>query len=133
VESKKTDTFKIPENVQDIVSGFYYLRTLNLDKYRNGDVIRLQGFFDDEVFDFTIVFRGREIVETKAGKIRAFRLVPRMPANKLFDGEDAISVYLSDDRNKIPVLIQAEMFVGAVKVDLYKANGLKYRLNTVKN
>jgi hypothetical protein len=132
VESKKIDTFKVPDNIQDIVSGFYYLRTLNLDRYKNGDQIRLQGFFDEEVFDFTIVFRGREVVETKAGKIRAFRLVPRMPANKLFDGEDAVSVYLSDDRNKIPVLIQAEMFVGAVKVDLYKANGLKYKLNTVK-
>ena len=52
-----------------------------------------------------------------------------MPKNKLFDGEDAISVYLSDDKNKIPVLIQAEMFVGAVKIDLYKYKGLKSRLN----
>lgn len=133
VESKKVETFKIPDNVQDIVSGFYYLRTLDLDKYKNGDQIRLQGFFDDEIFNFTIIFRGREVVETKAGKIRAFRLVPKMPDNKLFAGEDAITVYLSDDRNKIPVLIKAEMFVGAVKVDLYKANGLKYRLNTVRN
>jgi hypothetical protein len=133
VESKRVGTFKIPENVQDIVSGFYYLRTLDLDQYKYGDQIRLQGFFDEEVFDMTIVFRGREVVETKAGRIRAFRLVPKMPANKLFDGEDAISVYLSDDRNKIPVLIKAEMFVGAVKVDLYKANGLKYKLNMVRN
>jgi hypothetical protein len=133
VESKRTETFKIPENVQDIVSSFYYLRTLNLDKYKNGDVIRMQGFFDDEVFDIAVTFRGRETVDTKMGRIRAFRLVPKMPANKLFDGEDAVSVYLSDDRNKIPVLIQADMFVGAVKVDIFKANGLKYKLNTVKN
>jgi hypothetical protein len=54
-----------------------------------------------------------------------------MPNNKLFKGENAISVYLSDDRNKIPVLIQAEMFVGAVKVDMYKYQGLKTRLNLV--
>jgi hypothetical protein len=42
-----------------------------------------------------------------------------------------VSVYLSDDRNKIPVLIQAEMFVGSVKVDMYKYQGLKHRLNVV--
>lgn len=134
VEDKKgTETFQIPENVQDIVSGFYYMRTLNLDKFKNGDLIRLQGFFDDQIYDFTVVFRGRELIDTKAGTIRAFKLVPKMPDNKLFAGENAISVYLSDDKNKIPVMIKADMFVGAVKVDLYHYSGLKYRLNLVKN
>jgi len=131
-EKKRNDTYKTPANVQDMVSGAFYLRTLKLDKYKNGDQIRLQGFFDNKVFDFTIVFRGREIVDTKAGKIRAFKLVPKMPDNKLFSGADAVSVYLSDDKNKIPVLIQAELLVGAVKVNLYKASGLRYNLNTVK-
>jgi len=129
VESKRTSTFKTPDNVQDIVSGVYYLRTLNLDKYKNGEQIRIKGFFDEEVFDFTVVFRGREQVETKAGKFRAFKLVPKMPDNKLFAGPDAISIYLSDDKNKIPVLVQAEMLVGSVKIDLYKASGLRYNLN----
>lgn len=134
VEDKKgTDTFKVPANVQDIVSGFFYMRTLPLDKYKIGDVIRVQGFFDDEVFDFNVVFQGRETVETKFGKIRAFKLVPKMPKNKLFSGEDAISVYLSDDKNKIPVLIKAEMFVGSVKVNLFQSSGLKYKLNVVKS
>jgi hypothetical protein len=132
VESKQTETFKVPENVQDIVSGFYYLRTINFDKYKTGDVIKLQGFFDDEVFDFTVVYRGREIIDTKAGDIRAYKLVPKMPDNKLFAGEDAITVYLSDDKNKIPVMIKAEMLVGAIKVDLYKYSGLRYKLNLVK-
>jgi len=132
VESKRTGTFKVPDNVQDIVSGVYYLRTLNLDRYKIGDQIHLKGFFDEEIFDFTVVFRGRELVETKAGKIRAFKLIPKMPDNKLFAGPNAISVYLSDDKNKIPVLIQAEMLVGSVKIDLYKASGLRYKLNTAQ-
>ena len=127
----KHGTYKIPENVQDLVSGFYYLRTLNYDQRRIGEVIRVQGFFDDEVFSMDVTYKGRETVDTKAGTIRAIRLVPRMPSNKLFKGENAISVYLSDDQNKVPVLIQAEMFVGAVKVDMYKYQGLKNRLNLV--
>jgi len=134
VEGKKeTNTYKVPDNVQDIVSGIYYLRTLDYDKRKVGEPIRIQGFFDEEVFDFTVTYRGKTTVETKAGNIKAIRLVPKMPKNKLFDGEDAISVYLSDDKNKIPVLIQAEMFVGSVKVDLYKYKGLKSRLNVVND
>ncbi|MBC6613062.1 DUF3108 domain-containing protein [Hymenobacter sp. BT507] len=138
VESYKKDkndvkrgTFKVPSNVQDIVSGVYFLRTINFDQHRPGEVIRVQGFFDDEVFSMDVIYKGRETVETKAGTVRALRLVPKMPSNKLFRGENAISVYLSDDRNKIPVLIQAEMFVGSVKVDMYKYQGLKNRLNLV--
>lgn len=138
VESHKKDkndvkkgTFKLPNNVQDLVSGFYYLRTLNYDQRRPGEVIKVQGFFDEDVFNMDVVYKGRETVETKAGVIRAIRLVPKMPSNKLFKGENAISVFLSDDRNKIPVLIQAEMFVGSVKVDMYKYKGLRNRLNLV--
>ena len=138
VESRKKEkdpvkrgVYKVPENVQDLVSGFYFLRTLNYDQRRVGEVIRVQGFFSNEVFSMDVIYKGRETVETKAGTIRAIRLVPKMPPNKLFRGDDAVSVYLSDDRNKIPVLIQAEMFVGAVKVDMYKYQGLKNRLNVV--
>ncbi|MBC6696943.1 DUF3108 domain-containing protein [Hymenobacter sp. BT190] len=127
----KRGTYKVPDNVQDLVSAFYYLRTLNYDQRRMGEVIRVQGFFDEEVFSMEVMYRGRETVETKAGTIRAIKLVPKMPSNKLFKGENAVSVYLSDDRNKVPVLIQAELMLGAVKVDMYKYKGLKSRLNLV--
>ncbi|WP_242478961.1 DUF3108 domain-containing protein [Hymenobacter lapidiphilus] len=127
----KRGTFKVPANVQDIVSAFYYLRTLNYDLRRPGEVIRVQGFFDEENLPMDVIYKGRETVSTKAGTIRAIRLVPKMPKNKLFKGENAVSVYLSDDQNKIPVLIQADMLVGAVKVDLYKYKGLRNRLNMV--
>ncbi|WP_400193560.1 DUF3108 domain-containing protein [Hymenobacter sp. B81] len=139
VESRKKDkdpkrsTHKVPDNVQDLVSGFYFLRTLDFSHRKVGEQIKVQGFFDDEVFDMTVTYKGRQNVETKAGTVRAIRLTPRMPKNKLFRGEDAISVYLSDDKNKIPVLFEAEMFVGSVKVDMYKYNGLKHPLALTKN
>lgn len=74
-----------------------------------------------------VTFKGREVVSTKAGDIRAIKLVPKLPDNKMFKGENAITVYLSDDKNKIPVLIQAEMVVGSVKVNLYEYKNLKHK------
>lgn len=130
-DNVKYGTYKVPDNVQDLVSAFYYLRTLNYDQRRIGEIIRVQGFFDEQVFSMEVVYKGREIVDTKAGTIRTIRLVPKLPSNKLFKGENAVSVYLSDDRNKVPVLIQAELVLGAVKVDMYKYKGLKSRLNLV--
>ncbi|HEX8358461.1 MAG TPA: DUF3108 domain-containing protein, partial [Segetibacter sp.] len=130
---KNKYTVKIPDNVQDIVSGFYYLRTLNLDRYKPGDVIHVNGFFNRKVYDMAVIYKGRETVETKAGYFKAYKLVPKMPDSDLFAGENSVSVYLSDDKNKIPVMIKAELLVGALKVDLYEYSGLKHRLNLARN
>ncbi|QNF35711.1 DUF3108 domain-containing protein [Adhaeribacter swui] len=129
VETKQTLTLKIPDRVQDVVSGFYYLRTLDFDRYRPGDVIRMKGYFYKKIYDMQVVYKGRETIDTKAGTFKAFKLVPKMPSTDLFAGESSVSVYLSDDKNKVPVLIKANLLVGAVKVDLYEYSGLKYRLN----
>jgi hypothetical protein len=131
-DNPKRSTVKIGNNSLELVSGFYYLRTFNFDRMRVGDVIKMPAYLDGDNFMLEVVFKGREIVETKAGDVRAFKLVPKMPNNKLFRGENAISVYFSDDRNKIPVMFQAEMFVGTVKVDMVKYSGLKSPLNMVK-
>ncbi len=120
---------KVANHCLELVSGFFYLRTLNLDRMRAGETVRMPAYFDGDNYVLEVVYKGRETVETKAGTVRVFKLVPKMPTNKVFKGENAVSVYLSDDRNKIPVLFQAEMFVGAVKVDMYQYRGLKWRLN----
>ena len=130
-ENPKHTTVKVANNTLELVSGFYYLRTINFERMKVGDVVRMPGYFDGDNFILDVVYKGREVVETKAGDVRAFKLVPKMPNNKLFRGENAISVYLSDDRNKIPVLFQAEMFVGTVKVDMVRYQGLKWKLNLV--
>lgn len=124
---------KVPENIQDVVSGFYFLRTLDFDRYRVGDVIRLKGYYFKKVYDMQVIYQGRESVETKAGYFKAFKLVPKMPDSDLFAGENSVSIYISDDKNKIPVLIKANLLMGAVKLDLYQYGGLKYPLNLARN
>lgn len=126
-------SYKVADNVQDIVSGFYFLRTLNYDNMRIGERTKVPGFFDEENFDMEVEYKGREVVKTKAGEIKAIKLMPRMPKNEMFDGENAITVYLSDDKNKIPVLIEAQMFVGAVKINLYEYKNLKNKLMLARN
>ena len=130
-KDKKRQTFQTPDNVQDLVSGIFYVRTLDYSNRRIGEEINVKGFFDNEVFDFTVTYQGRHTVDTKAGTFKCIKLLPKMPENKLFKGENAISVYLSDDDSKIPVLVQAEMFVGSVKLNLYDYRGVKGRLNRI--
>lgn len=115
---KPEEVFDTPHYVQDLVSGYYYLRTFDFSTIEEGETFKIAAFFDDEVYDFSIRFDGREVIKTKLGKIKSLKLTPLMPENELFDGENSIRVWLSDDVNKVPLKIKAEMFVGAVEVDI---------------
>ena len=48
-----------------------------------------------------------------------------MPDNSVFEGEDAILAWFSDDENKIPLKVQAKMFIGKAGIELVGYNGLK--------
>jgi hypothetical protein len=123
---KSTAAYTISSNVQDIVSGAYYLRTLDYSKMAVGTTISMKAFFEDKLYDFTVKYAGKEHVQTKHGFINAIKIQPVMPDNEMFDGGNSIRMWLSDDANKIPVKIEADMFVGKVEVELKSFSGLKH-------
>jgi hypothetical protein len=124
-EDKSKASYKIPMDVVDMVSGYFFLRTVNYNGLKIGDTITTTAFFEDKVYDFKIKFLGKGRINTKFGKINAIKLSPVMPDNKLFEGGNSIRMWLSDDNNKIPLKIEADMFVGAVEMDLKSYKGLK--------
>jgi len=130
-ELKETLYYAIPNNAQDIVSGYYYLRTLDFNIIPRGKVIKVDAFFDEEVYDFQVKYLGKDVVKTKFGKFNAIVLSPVMPKNKIFRGKNPIKVWLSDDRNKIPIKVKAAMFVGAVEIDIIDYENVKHPLNII--
>ena len=128
---KKHEDYEVPNNVHDIVSAYYFLRNINYSKMKVGDRTNVHAFFENKLYDFEVEYRGKDIIKTKLGKVNAIRLIPIMPDNELFEADESISFWLSDDRNRIPLKVQAKMFVGAVEVDIKSYNGLRYKLNLV--
>ncbi|GAB4331003.1 MAG: hypothetical protein OHK0038_05560 [Flammeovirgaceae bacterium] len=116
---------KVPTYSQDLVSGYYYLRTINYDKMMAGDTIKLHAFFEDSVYDFKLKYLGKEKLSTKFGKVETYVMSPIMPNNKMFDGENSIKFWVSADVNRVPLKVRAKMFIGAVEVDLIDYKGLK--------
>ena len=131
VMNNKTGTFYEPkifqtlEPVRDIVGGYTYLRTIDYAGKSKGDTISIHGIFEDEIYQLDILFAGREVVKTKLGRVNALKLVPIMPDNKLFAGENSITIWLSDDMNKIPVKIQAELVIGKAGCEIISHDMLK--------
>ncbi|MFN0047676.1 MAG: DUF3108 domain-containing protein [Cytophagales bacterium] len=124
--------YKIPNNVQDIVSGFFQLRRINYNKMKIGDTISMKAFFDKENYNFKVRYMGKGTVNVDAGEFAAIKLVPVMPKNGMFNGEESIKVWISDDKNKIPLMAEAEMFLGSVKLELTSYKGLKNEVSVIK-
>ncbi|HHP7241002.1 MAG TPA: DUF3108 domain-containing protein [Cyclobacteriaceae bacterium] len=127
---KEKVKFHIPQYCQDLVSGYYYFRTLDFDDYTPGDTVSIEGFFDDKIYDFKILYLGTDEVKTKLGKINALVFAPLMEKNKIFDGRNSIKLWLSNDKNRVPLKLKAKMFVGAVEMDIIEAKNLRHPLKT---
>lgn len=124
--------YKTPDNVRDMVAGFMYLRVIDFAKYKKGDTLAISGFFEDTPYNMKIIYAGKDNVNTKIGKIPCHKLVPVMPDNKLFDGENSITCWISNDENKIPIKIQAKMFIGSTGIELVGFKGLRNQLKIVQ-
>lgn len=138
VFNHKTGQYKEPLNydaplqVRDLIAGFMYMRTKDFSKLKVNDTILVEGFFEDTFYKLKILYKGKETIKTKAGKFRAIVLKPLMPDNKLFNGENSITAWFSDDKNKIPLKISADMFIGSAGVEIISYSGLKNPVNIVK-
>ena len=125
-KNKTEKTFSVTENVQDIVSTFYFLRNHpNIDKLKVGESILVDMFFDDEVYKFKLKFIGKEDLKTKFGTARTMIFRPIVQSGRVFKEEESLTVWISDDENKIPLRIKASLAVGSIKADLDSFKGLK--------
>lgn len=83
-------------------------------------------FDDDEVFKFKLRFLGRENVKTDFGTIRTLMFRPLVQDGRVFKEEESLTIWITDDQNKIPVKIKASLRVGALVAELNSFGELKY-------
>lgn len=117
------------DDIQDLLSGFYYLRNnYESEDLHRGQEIKLDLLYDDdEVFKFKLKFLGREILDTKFGEIKCLKFRPYVYSGRVFKEEESLTLWVSDDKNKIPVRIKADLVIGSLKADLDAFKGLKYQ------
>ena len=111
-------------DVQDMLSAFYYLRNLDLDKIKTGDEIAIDLFFDSEMYPFKLKFLKNEIIKTKFGKIKTWKIRPIVQKGRVFEENESLTIWITDDDNKIPIRIKAALAVGSLKADLIEFKDL---------
>lgn len=121
-------------NIQDMVSTFYYLRNnLKTDTLKIGDEVRVDMFFDKENYGFKLKYLGEEIIKTEVGKVEALKFRPYVMAGRVFKEEESLTLWVSKDKNKVPLRIKADLAVGSLRADLDAFKGLKHPFKIVVN
>jgi hypothetical protein len=122
---KTEKAFNFPDNAQDILSSFYYLRNYpNVNKMKEGESVDIDMFFDNECTKFKLKFIGRENIKTKFGVVSTMIFKPLVQSGRIFKEQESLTIWISDDYNKIPVRIKATLLVGSIKADLEEYKGL---------
>ena len=132
-KNKKTFDFDINDNVQDLLSAAYHLRNnFEAKDLRLNESIVMDMLYDDDgIYQFKLKFLGKEIVRTKFGKVECLKFRPYVQSGRVFKEQESLTLWVSNDLNKIPIRIKADLAVGAIKADLDGYNGLKNQFKII--
>ncbi len=120
----------IGDHVQDLVSAFYFARNLDISKIPVGGSFPLDFYLDDSLYTSVIIYEGKEIIQTRLGKFKTMKFKPMVVQGEVFDNPYPMFLWVTDDKNRVPILIKSEVIVGSVKGELYKFKNLKYPLDS---
>lgn len=109
------DTIEVEPFVQDAISVFYYVRTQKLEP---GQIIEVPAFIDGRKFMMQVKVHGRETIEVQAGTFDCLKVEPLTEDVGVFKNEGKLTVWLTDDRLKMPVLMKSKVVVGSISAEL---------------
>ncbi len=116
--------YPIPEYVHDILSAFYYVRTVDFSGFKTGDTIKLYNFYKDKSHDLVVKLLGRQDLDVGAGTFRSLVVEPLVTEGGLFKSEGRIVIWLTDDEFKMPIRVNTKVIIGSIDVELREYSGL---------
>jgi len=119
-------------NSQDLLSALYFARTVDLQNAIIGQEFMIPTFFDHENYPMKIKFLGKDVVKTDLGTFNCLRFVPLLQEGRVFKARESMTIWLSDDDNKVPIRLKTELLIGSIKLDLDSYSGLMAPLAVTK-
>ncbi|MFP4024918.1 MAG: DUF3108 domain-containing protein [Thiohalospira sp.] len=133
VISQKSGEHKVPENILDMLGAYYFFREAMLNDINDiGDDIVFDTYFADEIFPLKMRYAGDETIKTQLGKFEAMKFSPVVEPGRIFDSEDDVTIWISKDKNFVPLQIRIDLIIGSIKCDLTEYSGLKYPLKQIE-
>ena len=128
----KRDTLKASSCTYDVLSMIYYARALNFDKYKPKEKIQLKSILDGQLFPLYLHYLGKETIKNRDGKkYRCIKFTALLVEGTIFKGGENMTIWVTDDDNRIPVLVEAKILIGSVKACLKTVEGASYEMKAL--
>jgi Protein of unknown function (DUF3108) len=125
------DTLVINKKTYDVLSAIYLIRNINFSHYEINDTIPINVIIDNEIFDLYIRYLGKEIIKTHdRRKFNTLKFSALLVEGTIFKGGEDLFVWLTDDLNRIPILIESKILIGSIKATLNTTENLKFNLSS---
>ena len=133
VENTKTpfkqDSISAPSCTFDVLSLVYYSRTINFDKYKPKEKIPLKSIIDNQLCPLFLRFLGREVIKTHDGRrFKCIKFSALLVEGTMFKGGEDMFIWVTDDDNRIPILVEAKILIGSVKAYIGTIQGTSHEL-----
>lgn len=125
---QEDETMSIDNCTYDMLSSIYFTRNIDYDQYQVGDVITIDVFMDGKLQEIHILYGGTETIKTKLGRFECIKIHPTLHESYLFEGGKKMTVWATNDDNRLPILVEAPLRVGSVKAMLLDYDNLAYEM-----
>ena len=116
----------------DLPSLFFLARNMDIENIVPGKRYPMTFAIDDDVYNVHFILYGRETVKVKGlGTVKTIKFAARLIAGEVFNGEEDMMIWISDDENRIPVKFEAPILVGTASGRLKSYEGLKYPFSSL--
>lgn len=116
--------FSIPPYVHDIMSAFYYARTIDYTGFKIGQRVKLTNFFKGKSNPLEIKYLGTQKIDVDAGTFNCIIVEPMVKEGGLFKSEGRILIWMSNDERRIPVKVNTKVIIGSIDAELKEYSGL---------
>jgi hypothetical protein len=116
--------YRIPQFVHDVVSAFYFTRTIDFSGFTPGQKIHLENFYKDSTYRLDVRFRGKQTVKVEAGTFNCIIIEPLVKEGGLFKSEGSILVWLTDDDRRVPIMVRSKIVIGTISAELREYSGV---------
>jgi hypothetical protein len=132
VDVGREDKVDVPQGTHDMISAFYAARNLDLSNAKEGDVFTINSIVDKELFPLKIRYVGKEKIKCDLGTFNCVKFRPIVQKGRVFKKEEDLNVWITDDKNRVPLRAQAKLVIGSVKLDIVSVKNLANPTSEVK-
>jgi Protein of unknown function (DUF3108) len=129
-ETAEETTYSADPCIHDILSMVYCARNISFDQMKPGQDFPIKIFIDKKTWPLKVNYKGK-FADKKIrglGHFKAVAFNPEVIKGYIFKEDNNLTVWVSDDKNRLPLMIETPISVGSVKIILQEYNGLRYKM-----